>query len=215
MLNLRREAIEDLRYLLSRGYQRSSAVKFVGDRYVLERSQRLLLYRAVFPEEVALRRRNKIVPPDRLQSHTLAIDGFNVLWTVASAMEGMPVYLCDDGFIRDTSAIHGSVSKKKVSKPLKFIVSALVELQPKESLFFFDKSISRSGEIAGKVRTLLSENGLKGDARTVASPDFEVLASGGVVATSDSVIVEKASLVFDLAGHIIKEHLRIKPMTLI
>lgn len=215
MLNLKREAIEDLRYLLSRGYPRSNAVKFVGDRYVLDRSQRLLLYRAVFPEEVALKHRSKIVSPDLLRSYILAVDGFNVLWTVASAMAGMPVYLCDDGFVRDISAVHGSVSRRKTSKPLELIVSTLADLQPKTTLFFFDKAISRSGDIAGKVRTLLSTNKLNGDARTVVSPDFEVIASGQIVATSDSIIVEKAKLIFDLAGYIIKERLKIIPISII
>lgn len=211
---LRREAIEDLRYLLSRGYPRSSAVRFVGDRYLLDKSQRLLLYRAVFPCDVARMHKSKLVGPERILGSRLSIDGFNVLWTVSSAMKGDPVYLCDDGFVRDLSGVHGSVAGRKVSEPLEIIISTVHSLGPKEVIFFFDRSVSRSGEIAGAVRRMISRHQLIGDAITVLSPDSAVLESGGIIATSDSIVADKASILFDLAGYIIMVRLNVKPFSL-
>ena len=214
MSSLMKEAIEDLRYLLSRGYPRSSAVRFVGDRYLLDKPQRMILYRGVFPEEVARMRRAKLVEPEHVSGKRISIDGFNVLWTVSSAMRGDPVYLCDDGFVRDVSAVHGSVEGREVSEPLKVIVSTLASLNPRKSLFFFDKSISKSGEISGKVRALLSEHSIVGASMTVPSSDYSVLKSGEIIATSDSIVADKAALLFDLAGYIIRERLNVKPVAL-
>jgi len=211
MLSVRREAVEDLRYLLSRGYGRISAVKFVGDKYVLDKSQRLLLYRGVYPPEAASAHQSKMVGLADLSQSALSVDGFNVLWTVDGALKGRPLFLCDDGFVRDISAIHGSVTEGDLSKPLDLIIVALKDLNPKSAYFVFDRLISRSGEISREVRRLLSSASLKGGASTAASADFEVLRRGEIVATSDSVMIEKASCVFDLAAYIITRQLRLNP----
>jgi hypothetical protein len=211
MLSVRREAVDDLRYLLSRGYGRISAVKFVGDKYVLDKPQRLLLYRGIYPPEGASAHQKKMVGSADISQSELSIDGFNVLWTVDGALKGRPLYLCDDGFVRDISAIHGSVMGEDVSRPLGLIIIVLKDLNPKNVHFVFDRLISRSGEISREVRRLLSSVSLKGDASTAASADFEVLRKGEIVATSDSVMIEKASRVFDLAGYIITKQLRLAP----
>ncbi|MBC7113083.1 MAG: DUF434 domain-containing protein [Candidatus Methanomethyliales bacterium] len=212
MPSLKKDAIQDLRYLLNRGYPRSSAVKFVGDRYLLDKTQRLLLYRGVFPDDIANMHRSKLVGPERVLGSRLSVDGFNVLWTVLSAMRGDPVYICDDGLIRDLSGIHGSVEGRQISEPLEIIVSTVSSLRPREVFFFFDKSISRSGEIAGEVRRLISHYQLIGNAATVPSPDHAVLTSGEIIATSDSVVADKAPSLFDLAGYIIRTRLNVRPL---
>jgi hypothetical protein len=206
---MRSEAVEDLRYLLSRGYGRISAVKFVGDKYVLDKSQRLLLYRGVYPPEGALNHQKKLVEPSSIDQSTLSIDGFNVLWTVNGALKGRPIYLCDDGFARDISAIHGSVTESDISKPLDLIIATLKDLNPKQVYFIFDRLISRSGEISHDVKQLLSLASLKGDASTATSADFEVLRKGEIVVTSDSIIIEKAPRAFDLAAYIITKQLHL------
>jgi len=211
MLSVRREAVEDLRYLLSRGYGRISAVKFVGDKYVLDKSQRLLLYRGVYPLEAASAHQKKMVAPADLNQSVLSVDGFNVLWTVDGALKGRPLFLCDDGFVRDISAIHGTVTEGDISKPLDLIIDVLNELKPKNVHFVFDRLISRSGEISKDVRGRLSAAGLRGGASTAASADFEVLKKGEIVATSDSVMIEKTAKVFDLAAYVINERIRITP----
>jgi len=209
MLSVRREAVEDLRYLLGRGYGRISAVKFVGDKYVLDKSQRLLLYRGVYPPEGASDHQRKIVAPTDIVQSALSIDGFNVLWTVDGALKGRPLFLCDDGFVRDISAIHGSITQGDILKPLELIIVVLKELNPKNVHFVFDRLISRSGEISRDVKRLLSSTSLKGDASTATSADFEVLRKGEIVATSDSIIIEKASRAFDLAAYVITKQLRL------
>lgn len=212
-LKVKKEAIEDLRYLLSRGYDRSSAIKFIGDRYLLSKEQRLILYRAVYPEEAALLHKSKLISPGEVKGNRLLIDGFNVIWTVFSAIKGRPVILCDDGLIRDISGIHGSIIEEDVFSGLKLIISNVAQLIPSETIFFFEKQISKSGEIAKMVKMLLRESDLLGDARLTTSPDHELTSLDGIVSTSDSIVVEKAKKVFDLAAYIIYK-LDIHPLTL-
>ncbi|MCC6013076.1 MAG: DUF434 domain-containing protein [Candidatus Verstraetearchaeota archaeon] len=210
---INKEAIYDLRYLLNRGYNKNSAIKFVGDRYLLNKEQRHVLYRTIFSENIAKLHKSKIVHPNEIRNNILLIDGFNVILTISSAIEGKPIYLCDDGIVRDVSGLHGNILKRNIEKTLKIIMLELNVLKPKEAIFFFEKSVSKSGEIANKVRNLLKENNLCGDARLVSSSDFYLSLLKGIVATSDSVIIEKAEKIFDLAGYIINK-LGIKPISL-
>ncbi|MEM2525057.1 MAG: DUF434 domain-containing protein [Candidatus Methanomethylicaceae archaeon] len=213
LLKLKKEAIEDLRYLLSRGYDRSHAIKFIGDRYLLNKEQRLLLYRAVYSQEISYIHKSKLVFPEEIKGNKLLIDGFNVIWTVFSAIKGRPVFLCDDGIVRDISGIHGSIINEEIFSELKLIVSNIVQLIPSETIFFFEKQISKSGEIAKIIRILLKENNLFGDAKVVTSPDYELTFLDGIVSTSDSIIIEKVKKIFDLAAYIINK-LNIRPLTL-
>ncbi len=50
----------------------------------------------------------------------------------------------------------------------------------------------------------LGEMGLRGDARAVRVPETILLGYQGVVATSDSVIIDGVERVVDLAGHVIR-----------
>ncbi|MCS7098031.1 MAG: DUF434 domain-containing protein [Candidatus Methanomethyliaceae archaeon] len=204
-LKVKKEAVEDLRFLLSRGYDRSASIRFVGDKYLLNKEQRLLLYRAVYPESISIIHKSKLVNPEHIENNVLLIDGFNILWTVISAIKGQPVYLCDDGIVRDLSEIHGAIKHEDILTNLRLIISFISQLKPENVIFFFEQQISRSGEIAAIVRKLLNEINIEGEAKTVQSPDYELISSDGIVATSDSIIIEKAKRIFDFAGYIIKK----------
>jgi len=90
----------------------------------------------------------------------------------------------------------------------------LEEGQPQETLFFLDSPISRSGELAATLRRMLQEKGLAGDARAVEAPGKELLSSGGIIASSDSILIDKAEAVFDLAGYVVSKKLGVEPLTL-
>lgn len=205
------EATGDLRYLLGRGYGRISAVKFVGDRYQLSKEQRLLLYRGVYPPGLAETHLRKLVTPSAVVGRSLAVDGYNVLITINTALKGEPVFLCDDGFVRDSSETHSSACREDLSEPLRLTLLPLQSLRPSAVFFIFDRLISRSGELSKKVALKMKEHGIPGGASTATSADFEVLKRGEVVSSSDSVVIDKASEVFDLAGYVITDRLRLSP----
>jgi hypothetical protein len=211
MLAVSPEAIVDLRYLLARGYGRISSVKFVGDKHNLGKVQRLILYRGVYPPEAAAAHTKKLVAPDTVHGRRLAIDGYNVLITINGAMSGVPIFLCDDGFVRDSSEMHSSASREDLGRPLSLSLLSLKTLRPAGVFFIFDRLISRSGELSKQVAQEMRENGVPGGASTATSADFEVLKRGDIVSSSDSVVIDKAQSVFDLAGHVVKGRLGIEP----
>ena len=201
------EAAKDLRYLLERGYRRESALRLIVDKYQLLMKQKLLLYRAVYDASTAAKHKEKIVTVDKIKASKLAIDGYNVLITVESGLRGELLILCDDGFIRDISAVHGKYRiTSTTERALSMLVKALKELKPANSNFFFDAQVSKSGELASRVRRTLKRSGLNGSAYAVERADVSTLNFGDVVATSDSVLISKAGAVFDLAGEILKKN---------
>mgnify|MGYP000418544705 CR=1 FL=1 len=202
-----KEAVTDMRYLLSRGYTRKSAAIFVANRYHLTKDERAILYRAVYDEETVRKHREKLVSPSFVNGRILAIDGFNVLITVESGLKGKVLVECDDGFIRDVSAVFGKyVISDYTFRAIELILDYVSTLNPQKTLFFFDSPVSRSGELASNVRSYLRRHGIDGDARAIKKSDIAVLTYGEVVATSDCVIIERADKVFDLAGQIARRH---------
>lgn len=201
------EAAIDLRYLLERGYRRESALKLIVDKYQLSTNQRLLLYRAVYDSSTAANHKQKIITSDKIRGSKLAMDGYNVLITVESGLRGGLLVLCDDGFIRDISAVHGKYRITNMTeKALSIILKAVQELKPAETNFFYDAQVSKSGQLASQVRRTLRSAGLTGSAYAVERADISTLDFGDIVATSDSVLISKAEAVFDIAGEILKKN---------
>ncbi|RLE49054.1 MAG: hypothetical protein DRJ33_08575 [Candidatus Methanomethylicota archaeon] len=200
------KAAIDARYLLSRGYNREAVVRFVGDRYLLSREERLAIYRGIYDPITALIHRKKKVSKDFLAGRVLAVDGFNVLITVETALLKKPLLLCDDGFIRDVSAIHGChVFSDVTYNALNVIARHVSELKLSSVLFFYDSPISHSGDIAKLTRETVTQYGVRCNAYAVKQVDSEVLKSGEVVASSDYAIISRANFVYDLGGEAIQQ----------
>ncbi|HDI46174.1 MAG TPA: DUF434 domain-containing protein [Candidatus Methanomethylia archaeon] len=209
------KAIEDARYLLSRGYKRESVVRFVGDRYQLSKEERLLIYRGVYGDVEALSHKEKLVNASYLQGRTLAVDGFNVMLTVEAAIRVLPLYLCDDGFIRDLSAVHGRFKITPHSlQALKLIVERAKQHEVSQLIILFDQPVSHSGELSAEARELLKALGVDGEAKTSRHVDVDVSKLGDIAASSDCVVIEKAEKLFDLAGDIAVNMLKRKPIPL-
>ncbi len=212
-------AAADLRYLLnylhSKGYEKRSVVRLVGDRYLLDKSQRHLLYRSICSEEESRTRKAKLVSLAQIQGCILAIDGYNVLITIESALARRTLVLADDGLVRDIAGVFGRYkTSEKTYAALALVFEALEEGQPQTALFFLDSPISKSGELAARIRQMLEEKGLPSDAQAVEAPGKELLSSGGIIATSDSILIDKAERVFDLAGYVISKRLGVEPLRL-
>ncbi|MFX1487180.1 MAG: DUF434 domain-containing protein [Promethearchaeota archaeon] len=200
------EAAKDLRYLLSRSYGRTSAVNFIGDKYLLDKEERHILFRAVYPPEDAEKRRNKLISIEKVENKVLAIDGYNQIIVVESLLNRLPIIDCDDGFIRDITGVFSNYKVSNVTyDAIKLILDLVVEYLPKKTLFYFDQPISKSGELAMEVKKRLMEYGLEGDAGAVKQPDREVLNEGEIVASSDGIIIDSAEMIVDLAGYIVRK----------
>ena len=200
-----KDAADDLRYLLSRGYNREGAVSFVGDKHQLDRTERLVLYRAVYDSKTAEDHCQKKLQIDAVADKVLGVDGYNVIITVESMLMDKLLIICDDGFVRDVSAVHGSHKPTGVTEDaLKTILSFLREYRPLRVGFFYDSQVSHSGELASVTRHLLKDHAISGKTEAVKKADTSALKYGEIVASSDAVLIEKAKKLVDLAGELAK-----------
>jgi hypothetical protein len=203
------KAAEDLRYLLNRGYPRDASLQLIGNRYNLDHDHRHLLRRGVFSAALAKQRRDKQVSLKELRGKALAIDGYNCLITLESALKAKTILLADDGFIRDISGVSGGYKEtRETGQALGLIMDLLLAAGPSECLFLLDAPISASGELAKRIRGLLKESGVPGAAQAVKVPEQLMVGYEGIIATSDTALIDQSEQVFDLAGHLITEQLK-------
>lgn len=197
-------AVRDLRYLLDRGYPRDSAVNFVSNHYRLPLDQRHLLSRCVFSEREATEHHRKSVGADAVRGKRLGIDGYNVLITLEGLLAGKLVILCDDGYLRDLRAIFGKYRITPLTaRAISALVRTVVKAGPKSVGVFFDKQVSRSGELAAEVRRRLGRAGVEGEASAAGEVDMKLKAFD-VVASSDRVVIKRAKAVWDIPAEVLK-----------
>jgi hypothetical protein len=205
-----RKAAEDFRYLLNRGYPRKAALEMVGNRYQLLSDERHLLHRGVFSDRDSASRQKKKIPVRRIQNQALVIDGYNVLITIEAAFSGRPLVLGDDGFIRDISGLSGNFKKTdKTNEALQLIFDFIKRVKPRKTLLLFDSPISRSGELAQEVRDGLKRENLSGDAMAVRVPEKILIGFPGMIATSDTAVIDQSKRVVDLAGDIMRRRIKL------
>ncbi|NPV63974.1 MAG: DUF434 domain-containing protein [Methanobacteriaceae archaeon] len=195
-----REAQEDLRYLLDRGYKKRVALDFVANHYKLKRKDRNYLARYVFSKSTIRRRKEKLVSPESLRGSKIILDGYNVLITVESILQG-DFFIAQDGFLRDSRGVFGKYKlNDETFKALRLVFKALKVLRVGFVKFYFDKNVSFSGELASIVRRLLKDYEIHGEVELSSNVDYNIKseAEDSVVATSDSAIIDKANRVFDI-----------------
>ncbi len=203
------EAKIDFQYLLDRGFPRTGALHFVGNHYLLDEVQRNYLNRSVFSKNKIKSRKKKLILLSDVKEKTVIIDGYNVLITVECICKDGEESLvnCDDGVTRDIKAVFGKYKKDETTiKALNSIISLLKKFKPKSVLFFYDSPVSMSGELARTTQDILKSLQVPGDAHTVDNVDAKLVKLseklGGVVATSDGIIIDKIETVLDIPSYI-------------
>lgn len=205
------EAADDFRFLLNRKYPRKAALEIVGNRYGLTFDERHLLHRGVFSDGDSELRRKKKIPIERIRNKDLAIDGHNVLITIEAGLTGRPLILGEDGFVRDISGLSGNFKRtRETEKAFQLILEVIQRVKPRRTLFLFDAPISMSGQLAMEVRNRLKRENLPGDAMALKVPEKILIGFSGVVATSDTAIIDRSDRVIDLAGYILKKTVNLK-----
>jgi len=200
-----RTAAADFLYLLDRDYPRRAALQLVGNRYNLDASHRQVLHRGVFARKEARERRERLVEVGRLVDFKLLVDGHNVLITVESGLTGRLLIAANDGVIRDVASLsHRYRISTMTNEAIETIFQILQKYPPKETLFFLDAPIRQSGELAAALRSSLKNWNLSGDAQALKVPEIRLIGEEGVVASSDSAVLDGVQRGFDLAATAIK-----------
>lgn len=200
-----RQAAEEARYLVNRGYPKDSAISFVSNHHLLLEEHRFVLTRIIVAAERASIRRAKAQSLETLRANEVFVDGYNVLITTESLLAGYPVYLCDDGFLRDTRGIFGGYRTSRLTSPaLSEILGLLAQAKPSHVEVLLDQQMSRSGELAELVRGMMAERGLPGTARTARDVDHLLKVAEAGVATSDGNVIDATKRIHDLPAEIAK-----------
>ena len=202
-----KDALKDYLFLLEKNYPQKALLKLVSDRYRLNTQERSMLFRGVVTESQRKVREENTVDflPD---TGLISIDGFNVLRTVASYTLGRPVFIAMDGFIRDSSELHGKPLDLEIRIKAFSMVLNLLKNTNLEVKIWFDSPVSKSGETSATINKMLKEAGVQGNAETVHYADYELKnAETGIIATADSAIIENSKVkVVDLARLTLESH---------
>jgi hypothetical protein len=197
--------LSDVRFLLDRDYPKNSAINFVSNHYRLVKEDRNIIFRIACEKKLSEDRIKKLVPIDLIKGKCVVIDGYNVLITVESLILGYPVFLCDDGVLKDTRAIfHRYKMKKETKEVIEKIRILLSKYLPKEVLFIFDAQISGSGKLSATVREIFK--GMNTSVSTSKNADGQMTRhKDDVVATSDGNIIDNVINIVDIPLHVGEE----------
>ncbi len=211
---------QDVAYLLNRGYDKRKVIDFVASRYLLNWESRNFIFRTMSSDEHANKIMIKLMTIDQLKNKKLGLDGFNILITLKEMIQGNPVFLCYDGVIRDICGNYGKFLLDDVGyKAMKLFSTVLASFSLKKFRLFLDQPVSHSGKVAECLRdelrnTLIKQKGstkfstssIENSIITVRSPDHE-LKQFDLVASHDSIVMERPEGIFDIPHHIIRTKL--------
>lgn len=197
------KALEEARYLLDRGYPKDSAVGFVSNHHRLAEKERFILMRVVVRSDLAWARRSKLLDLEDLRGQSISIDGYNVIITTESVLGGYPVYLCDDGLLRDSRGIfRGFKASPLTAIALNWILDLLASAGPARTEVLLDQQMSRSGELAEMVRGMMAERQLCGVAKTARNVDHLLKTAKRIILTSDGNVIDSVDYIMDLPAEI-------------
>jgi len=187
------KAVADFSYLLTRGYSDAAALKLVGDHYQLHARHRAALSRAACSDDaMALRKAHEVAAPD-IAGCRLAVDGYNVLISVESALSGGVLIRGRDGCIRDIAGVHGSYRKVIETVPaLRLIGETLSGLGAAECVWYLDAPVSNSGKLASLMRDQANQHGWPWMVALEPDPDRILERSDAIVVTTDSIVLDRA-----------------------
>jgi hypothetical protein len=197
-----RDAVRDLSWLLSRGYADPSALKLVGDRYQLTERQRTAVARASCSDQ-ALRRRTE--HRAELQAgQTLLLDGYNVLTTIEAALAGGVVLHARDGCFRDMASVHGTYRKVQETRPaLQLLGERLAQFGFGLCRWYLDSPVSNSGRLKGVLLETAAAHGWNWTVELVHNPDAVLAEAPELVATADSMILDRCARWINLAREVV------------
>lgn len=200
-----REAVEHFSWLLTRGYAEPSALKIVGDHFLLDARQRTAVMRCACSDQALESRRAREASIDQVRGQQLLIDGYNVLTTAEAALGGGVLIVGRDGCVRDMASIHGSYRKVEETPPaIELIGQTLAELGVPRCIWYLDSPVSNSGRLKTILREMAEARGWDWQIEIVPNPDAVLSAADELVCTADSVILDRCRRWFNLAEHVVQ-----------
>lgn len=200
-------ACRDYYYLIDRHYPERGVLKLVGDRYRLGGDQRTVLYRGISSRERSALRKSLLV--SEITGMNLAVDGYNVLFTLLNYRMGKIAFISTDHFMRDAGSLHGRLSDERTfAECVVQLAAFLILRQPARVDVYLDSPVSHSEQHAHLIRERFQKVGLVTDCHVIKSADWALRRrQEGIIATSDTAIIDKSKVpVYDLSREVLFWH---------
>lgn len=182
----------DLCWLLDQGYARTSALQLVGNRHRLTQRQREAVLRAACTADERTCRLAAEVAPVDLSGAELWIDGYNLLIGLESALGGGVILQSRDGCFRDLASLHGTYRQVGETLPaLQLAGETFARWQLARCRWLLDRPVSNSGRLRRLMLELAAERGWRWGVDLEFNPDAHLAEAPVVVASSDSLVLER------------------------
>ena len=203
-----RAALHDLHWLLDHGYAITSSLELVGNRYALVNRQRMAVARCVCSSAACLGRRKTQVDAQALNGQELWLDGFNVLTAVEVALGGGFILKGLDGCFRDMAGVHARYRRVAETVPaIHLIGNFLTTYKAQKCIWWLDRPVSNSGRLKKMIEHLANENNWNWTVELVFSPDKVLSETDRIIATADSVILDRCQRWINLSALVIIQHI--------
>ena len=198
-------AVDDLCWLLTRGYSSKAALKLVGDRYALRDRQRKALQRCAASDDSCLLRQAKQVPLAALRDEIVVVDGYNVLLTLEAALSGGLLLLARDGVLRDLAAMSAHYRRVEVTRSaIGLLVDFLDRTRCRQVLWFLDRPVSNSGRLRRLIEATVAHRAPKWRVELTDRTDSRLIQSPHIVASADSAVLDGCHRWFNLARSVVE-----------
>ena len=198
-----RRAVAELSWLLGRGYPEGAALALVGDHHQLRDRQRTAVQRSAAPPAAVADRRSRRLDLCDCSGRRLAVDGFNLLITIESALSGAVLLVGADGCLRDLASVWGSYRRiEETREALERILATLSHHGIDEVRFLLDRPVSNSGRLKSLLAELLPPVN-RWSIELVDHADPEVAGADAVAASSDSWVLDHCGPWTNLAASVV------------
>ncbi|ACB74596.1 DUF434 domain-containing protein [Opitutus terrae] len=199
-----RTAIGELCWLLDRGYALRSSLALTGDRHGLTQRQRIAVARCACSREQHERRATHRVEPAALAGAELWIDGYNLLITLEAALAGGVILLGRDGCYRDMASLHGTYREVAETRRAATLVGeTAARCGVVRCHWLLDRPVGNSGRLKTALLELAQPAGWNWTVELAFSPDQILGSTGEIVASSDSVVLDRCTRWCNLARELI------------
>jgi hypothetical protein len=135
---------------------------------------------------------------------TLWLDGYNVLTTIEAALAGGVVLVARDGCYRDLASMHGCYRKVAETLPaLRLIGEYLQSHGIERTVWLLDRPVSNSGRLKGLMQEMFAAHGWHASVELVPDPDPVLATTLELIATADSVILDRCQRWLNLARGVV------------
>jgi hypothetical protein len=186
-------AAREYMWMLDHDYPQKASLKLVGDKFMLTRDMRQILYRGISDSAHAEKRKIMVGPVQ--EGDLVLVDAYNVLFTIHNYLLGKPLFISNDGILRDAGEMRGRIHNKPIfNRAVEIMLEVLQSWNGATFHLYLDEPVSFSGRLSIELSKDMMQLGIEGEAWTVPSPDYTLKHErSDAICTSDTAILDHYS----------------------